>query len=158
MPCLGNWRSQREKEIMDVPVTSVLWCFYDFHLLCRRGIGYLCWKLEDFLFLWASWFLAGPANFYCWDISLSCIALENLWSPLFLTTLDSGLFPPNPQYQQCNSISYVGVSEFCRQLYFLCIKCCCYRIPGSPEYKRINYVSTQQHLSLKLAIFYLASA
>lgn len=144
----------------------MLWRFYDFHLLrsyklCRKGICNLCWKLSGFPFLWAIWFPAEPVNFYCWAISpyfllpWKICGLHCSWLPW----IGSDLFPPDLKYQQCSGISYVQVPlNSAVILLFLWIKCCCYGIPGSPEYKGINYMSTQQHLSLKLGIIYLASA
>lgn len=91
-------------------------------------------------------------------LSIFSFVLEHFWSPLYLTTLDSwqslpsSLTIPAVQWHQLCASPF----EFCCQLHFLWIKC--FRIPGSPEYKPINYVSTQQHLSLKLGIIYLASA
>lgn len=119
-------------------------CVENFQISCFSGhVGFWLSRLT---------FTAGPY------LSIFSFALENFWSPLFLTTLDSWQSLPSSLtisavrwHQLCASHF-----EFCCQLYFLWIKC--FRIPGSPEYKRINYVSTQQHLSLKLGIVYLASA
>lgn len=130
----------------------MLCCFSDFHLLSsqklyRKGICDLCWKLSDSLFLWACRFLAEQVNLYWWAISLHIF----LCPGKFLVSIPSSFLLSSFQADNTSSaVLWASPFEFCCQLHFLWIKC--FKIPGSLEYKRINYVSTQQHLSLKLGI------
>lgn len=117
-------------------------CVENFHLSC----------CPDQAGFWLSQrtFAAGPTLSF--PLPQKICGLGGSW------TGSDGLFPQTHNISNAATSSLCRSFEFCCQLYFLWIKCCCYRIPGSPEYKRINYVSTQQHLSLKFGIIYLASA